>query len=260
MVFGNPVPGRIQAKTERWDRTSFIVTTTFAGHRARKPPQSGVDIGNAREGGDVYAAERGTVAETLIDKGNGALIVRVDHGKLIDGKRTITGYAHVQRPFLVKVGQKVARGQRIAKVGSTGAPGEPHLHWGVNVGGKEVDGWPLLDQNSTEEEMSLKILSFADGPHHCVIAPGATVDGWNDTTKVKSSIWPNGSMFPADVKVLIEQPKAPKGTFWHCSAGFYAGLYVPLTQVSDGGPVYAGSASEAADAVAAAAVKEAEKF
>jgi murein DD-endopeptidase MepM/ murein hydrolase activator NlpD len=141
-TFVNPVTGRIQAKGETWDKTSFIVTSTFAEHVAsgRGP---GLDIGQGREGSAVFSMARGTVIS--------ALVVRVDHGNLIAGKLTFTGYAHVQSPLIVKVGQAVLGGQKIATVGSTGAPGQPHLHLGLNVGGIEVDAWPYL--NAGEDDM-----------------------------------------------------------------------------------------------------------
>lgn len=48
------------------------------------------------------------------------------------------------------VGVQVAQGVAIGHVGSTGAPGQPHLHFGLNINGVEVDAWPYLDQNGAD--------------------------------------------------------------------------------------------------------------
>jgi len=53
------------------------------------------------------------------------IVVRHD-----DGEESV--YAHLQwRSVVVRVGQCVRRGQRIAKSGRTGYAGYPHLHFGV---------------------------------------------------------------------------------------------------------------------------------
>ena len=105
----------------------------------------------------------------------------------------------------------------------------------------------------------ITILSFPDGAFHRVNLPAspAMVDGWSATAKVKSQAWPTGSNFPADCRVKIEQPNAPKGTFWHCTAGVYAGLYVPEQQGQDAGPITGGADVKAAQHAAATAVSDA---
>jgi hypothetical protein len=169
------------------------------------------------------------ITETLTDGRTGAVIVRQSRAGF---PSWTLGYAHLQR-MDVRKGQRVQQGQLIGHVGMTGASAN-HLHWGVNIAGQEVDGWPLLEQNRTMPKLTL--LSLPDGPHTCLIAAGTTVEGWSDTARMKVKVWTQASAFPADIKVRITQDVAPKGTFWHCSAGYYAGLYVPLTQVADGGP------------------------
>ena len=44
----------------------------------------------------------------------------------------------------VKVGDKVTKGQVIAKVGSTGNSTGPHVHFEVRINGKQVDAAPYL--------------------------------------------------------------------------------------------------------------------
>lgn len=138
-MFGNPVPGTIQAKQEPWKGTPvFRVTSTFADHVA-SGRGTGIDFGNGRCGDPVLACADGVVKQVFKDPGNGAIIVRIDHGN-----GYVTGYAHLQG-IETTVGTRVARGIAIGHVGMTGATA-CHLHWGVNKNGVEIDGWPLLDQ------------------------------------------------------------------------------------------------------------------
>jgi murein DD-endopeptidase MepM/ murein hydrolase activator NlpD len=85
----------------------------------------------APEGTGILAAEAGIVTFAGEREGYGR-VVEVRHpGGLI------TRYAHVRRT-LVEPGQWVARGQRIAEVGSTGRSTGPHLHLEVLKGGQAV--------------------------------------------------------------------------------------------------------------------------
>jgi murein DD-endopeptidase MepM/ murein hydrolase activator NlpD len=59
--------------------------------------------------------------------------VTIDHGFGI-----VTKFAHASK-ILVKTGQRVSRGQRIALVGNTGLATGPHLHYEVHVNGRPVD-------------------------------------------------------------------------------------------------------------------------
>ena len=62
----------------------------------------------------------------------------IDHG---DGLYTI--YMHASA-LLVSEGQMVARGEQIAKVGSTGRSTGPHLHFTVRQDGNYVSPWNFL--------------------------------------------------------------------------------------------------------------------
>jgi len=60
-------------------------------------------------------------------------VLEIDHG---DG--IVTKYAHCSK-IVVRLGQKVKRGQIIANVGSTGLSTGPHVHYEIHVNGKVVD-------------------------------------------------------------------------------------------------------------------------
>ena len=74
----------------------------------------------------------GTVRLVTWETGYGN-VLEIDHG---DG--IVTKYAHCSR-IVVKLGQKVKRGQIIANVGSTGLSTGPHVHYEIHVNGKVVD-------------------------------------------------------------------------------------------------------------------------
>ncbi len=91
----------------------------------------GVDIA-APEGTPIRAVADGTVRYAGSDGVNG-LYVKVDHGHGLS-----TAYCHASR-LLVRPGDRVRRGQVVAKVGASGRATGPHLHYGVFVGGRPVD-------------------------------------------------------------------------------------------------------------------------
>lgn len=92
----------------------------------------GINI-KAALGTAVVAADAGVVAYSGSElKGFGNLIL-IKHS---DG--WITAYAHNDK-LLVRKGQKVTRGEKIATVGSTGSVTAPQLHFEVRVGKKAVN-------------------------------------------------------------------------------------------------------------------------
>ncbi len=92
----------------------------------------GVNIA-ARAGSLVRAAENGVVAYAGSGvEGFGELLLIKHSGGWI------TAYAHNER-FLVHRGQRVRRGQAIAKVGSTGAVIRPQLHFEIRKRKRPID-------------------------------------------------------------------------------------------------------------------------
>lgn len=96
----------------------------------------GVDIANS-VGTPIVAAKAGVVAFAGQASGYGN-VVYLDHA---DGEQT--RYAHASR-LHVRTGQRVAAGQRIADMGSTGRSTGPHLHFEIRRGGIAIDPAPLL--------------------------------------------------------------------------------------------------------------------
>jgi murein DD-endopeptidase MepM/ murein hydrolase activator NlpD len=98
-------------------------------HLAR--PHEGIDV-TAPMGSPIEAPAAGTVIDAGWETGYGNTVT-IDHGYGI-----VTKFAHASK-LLVKKGQHVARGQRIALVGNTGLATGPHLHYEVHVNGRPVD-------------------------------------------------------------------------------------------------------------------------
>lgn len=87
---------------------------------------NGADIGGACNN-PIYAAQAGIVVKTGLGySGGSGNNVRIDHGD-IDGRNIQTAYLHMTR-FVVKLGQRVDKGQLIGYVGSTGLSTACHLH------------------------------------------------------------------------------------------------------------------------------------
>lgn len=97
----------------------------------------GLDIA-APKGTDIYAADTGTVAAVGYEKGGYGHYLRITHS---DGFQTF--YAHCSQ-VLVKIGDRVARGDLVAFVGSTGYSTGNHLHFEVRLGRDRLDPSPYL--------------------------------------------------------------------------------------------------------------------
>jgi len=100
----------------------------FTGHRQF---HEGLDIAN-RKGTPVIAPANGLVVFTGRKGGLGNLII-IDHGHGIT-----TRFGHLSK-ILVKAGQRVKRGEKIAEIGNSGRSTGPHLHYEVRLNGVPVN-------------------------------------------------------------------------------------------------------------------------
>ena len=113
--------------------SSEITQEYSAEHKA-------IDIA-ASSGSPVYAAEDGTVSYVQIWDGSYDTTGMMSYGHMVeirhaDGNTTL--YAHLSE-INVQQGEKVVRGQRIGRVGSTGNATGPHLHFEVITSEGKVD-------------------------------------------------------------------------------------------------------------------------
>lgn len=99
--------------------------TSYYGSRGGS--HTGLDIG-ASTGTAIKAADSGTVTGACY-QGSYGYIITLNHGNGI-----VTRYAHCSA-INVSVGQSVAKGEVIGKVGSTGKSTGPHLHLEVLING-----------------------------------------------------------------------------------------------------------------------------
>lgn len=83
-------------------------------------------------GTEVRVTGDGIVVQAQQQRGFGRL-VKVQHGNGVE-----TVYAHLSETLVTK-GQKVTRGDVIAKSGNTGRSSAPHLHYEIRLGGRPVN-------------------------------------------------------------------------------------------------------------------------
>ncbi len=131
---------KVEKDHEVWNHTpsiipieTYVITSEFGLRRhpltGRIQPHKGVDF-SASIGTPIYSSADGVVVFNGRKSGFG-LVVIIDHGY---GYKT--AYAHSSL-ILVEEGQKVKRGDMIARVGNTGRSTGPHLHYEVWVNGEE---------------------------------------------------------------------------------------------------------------------------
>jgi murein DD-endopeptidase MepM/ murein hydrolase activator NlpD len=115
---------------------------------------NGIDFASAI-GTPVFAISNGTVifaGPSSIklpsgEPGGGGYIIKIRHK--VAGKWITSASMHLKKgSLLVKRGDKVAEGQKIAESGNTGASTGPHLHFEIQRGKSYV--WSLTGKNYEE--------------------------------------------------------------------------------------------------------------
>ena len=121
VMLDKPVPGRLSSP--------FGLQRFFNGEP--RNPHSGLDLA-APAGTAIKAPAAGTVILVGDYFFNGNTVF-IDHGQGF-----ISMFCHLSKVD-VKVGQKLARGEVLGKVGSTGRATGPHLHWNISLNATRVD-------------------------------------------------------------------------------------------------------------------------
>ncbi len=130
-------------------------------------------------GTPVLASAGGVVvtSELRPDYGN---LVEIDHGKDV-----ITRYAHNSR-LLVKKGDLVKRGQRIAESGSTGRSTGPHMHFEVLVRGVPQDPNRFMNASRGRPEQQLRFAASLQ-PTGLPPKPARVVETGTDAAPMESA-------------------------------------------------------------------------
>jgi len=130
----------LDSKPNRWPLDGRI--TSKFGYRIhpiskKRDFHKGIDIANSLNT-DIKASGSGIVTYSGWNGGYGKVII-VSHGY---GYKSV--YAH-NNNNLVDVGDRVDKGQVIAKLGNTGKSTGPHLHFEVHYNGDQIDPLKVLN-------------------------------------------------------------------------------------------------------------------
>jgi len=128
------LPAYVPARTYTITSGFGLRADPFHGRAAR---HAGLDFAGAH-GEPILAAAAGRVvrAERF---GAYGLTVDIDHGRGV-----MTRYAHLSS-IRVRTGDRVAMGQHIGGMGSTGRSTGTHLHYEVRIDGQPVDPRPFIE-------------------------------------------------------------------------------------------------------------------
>lgn len=146
------------AKTYLFDEAFDVplnshITSHYGTIRLFNNKKRSQHLGNdfrAAVGVKIPASNRGRVVYVgnLFFSGN---VVVIDHGLDI-----FTIYAHLSK-LKVNVGDMLNKGDIVGLAGKTGRVSGPHLHWGVRIGGKSVNGFSLVKASQrqfSQDEMA----------------------------------------------------------------------------------------------------------
>ncbi|NLJ34179.1 MAG: M23 family metallopeptidase [Firmicutes bacterium] len=129
VAMGTKMPEARGTGSLSWPLSRGSISSRYGMRRGRM--HSGVDIA-APTGSPITAADSGVVTLAQWYGSYGRTVI-IDHG---NGVSTLYGHCS---EILVRVGNKVSKGQLIARVGSTGRSTGPHLHFEVRENGRTRD-------------------------------------------------------------------------------------------------------------------------
>ncbi|HEY1144182.1 MAG TPA: M23 family metallopeptidase [Sphingomicrobium sp.] len=128
------IPSDKPVRTAAFTSGYGVRSDPFRGSAAMHP---GIDLAGPY-GTPIYATADGTVLRAGWNNGGYGNLIEIDHGRGI-----ATRYGHLSA-VLVHAGDHIARGQLIARMGSTGRSTGSHLHYEVRIDGKPVNPIPFM--------------------------------------------------------------------------------------------------------------------
>ena len=130
----------------RWPVTNFSYASFNLFRPPNRPNHNGFDMVTGA-GTPIYAAAAGVVRVSQESYYGYGVAVTID--SVVGGQQVSTLYGHMTYGSRQVVsGQKVAAGQLIGAVGSTGSSTANHLHFEVRVNGSLVDPFAWLKANA----------------------------------------------------------------------------------------------------------------
>ena len=166
---------------------------------------TGIDFG-APSGSPIYASADGQVSSAGWDGGYGKA-VRLSHGGGI-----LTLYGHMSR-LAVSPGQRVAAGQVIGYVGSTGMSTGPHLHYEVHRNGQRVDpaGFRHVSQSAIQ---GAELESFRTRMRQMLALPLGRPASSVQSATASVPVQPSVRQAPAPVVAAPQPPAPPRPGEW----------------------------------------------
>ncbi len=131
------IPSEKPVKTGAFTSGYGVRSDPFQGRAAM---HAGIDL-SGPVGTPIYATADGIVSEAAWNSGGYGRLIKIDHGRGIE-----TRYGHLS-VFGVYPGQRVARGQIIGRMGSTGRSTGSHLHYEVRIDGRAVNPVPFMQSS-----------------------------------------------------------------------------------------------------------------
>ena len=138
------VPSDKPVRTAAFTSSYGVRSDPFQGRAAM---HAGIDLAGPI-GTPIYAAADGTIETAGWNSGGYGNLIKIDHGRGIEAR-----YGHLSQ-VLVHDGQRVKRGDLIARMGSTGRSTGSHLHYEVRIDGRAVNPIPFM--KSTDYIMALR--------------------------------------------------------------------------------------------------------